>query len=545
MSGAIACVNFSTGADAAPAAAALADLQARDAVARLWAHDGTLWTADAGKARAIAERLGWLTVCDWAAPRAGELESFAAAVRAEGISAIVLLGMGGSGLAAEDIARGVPATPGAPAFHLLDSTVPAAIRVVEAVIDPARTLFILASKSGGTVEVQVLYAHFRARMNERFGAAAGGRFIAISDPGTALAARARAENFRQLFLNPPDIGGRYSALSLFGLVPGALLGSPPSLLLNAGAQAAALCREGAAEINPGVRLGAAMGGFAAAGRDKMLIRLPREWRSLGLWIEQLVAESTGKLGHGIVPVVCDDAPHSGPDRFLVDLVFAGEGPRSAIAGLPSVRLEFSDANALGAAFFIWEFATAISGVMLGVDPFDQPDVQASKDRTSALLARLDTSGHLPATAADDDTVDPRDPAGRARLRDFLQALQPGDHLALTAFTAFDDAIPAALVPLRQFAEARGAAVTFGFGPRYLHSTGQLHKGGGVHQRVLQFTTEVIDDLPIPGAPYGFASLMEAQARGDLEALRELGRPVLRVALPGDPLTALHELMAAE
>jgi len=457
------------------------------------------------------------------------LRVFADEVRQE-FDRVVLLGMGGSSLAPEVLWRTFGWQDGYPALHMLDSTVPGAVQNVDGGGDLSGTLFIVASKSGTTLETMSFFRHFWKRTGGD-----GRQFVAITDPGTSLERLGNEKSFRRVFRNPPDIGGRYSALSLFGLVPAALLGiEVVTLLERAQAMAHRCSPDGSVEDNPGAVLGAMMAEAALAGRDKLSFVLSPGVSSFGLWVEQLVAESTGKNDKGIIPVVCE--PPDAQLRCSADRLFIGvslDDDRSeafdrklqAIEtdGSPLTRIELADPYDLGAEFFRWEFATAVAGAVLGVNPFDQPNVAESKENTKRVLA----GGGSPTEHAG-----PR----RSRVGSLLEGVQQGDYVSIQAFMPpseeNDDRLAALCAALRDRVDA---AVTLGYGPRYLHSTGQLHKGGPKTGHFFQVVVPVENDLGIPEADYSFGRLMAAQAQGDYEALRTRRRPIIRVADPTDLL----------
>ena len=499
----------------------------RDAVAlRLRDRDHTLWREDP---REIADRLGWLSVADEMPERLGEIRGFVQSLDREGVRDVVLLGMGGSSLAPEVFRRTFGSTR--MRLHVLDTTSPAWIRRVTEALDPGRSHVLVASKSGSTIEVRALLAHFAERIP------GGDSFSAITDPETGLHRLAEERGFRNAFLNPPDIGGRYSALSLFGLVPAAVLGMDLDELLRRARELAVRCGpEAPVDENPGLDLGAVLGAGAKAGRDKMTLLTSPGLDSFGLWIEQLVAESVGKDGRGVVPV-CDEpgsaAATSGGDRLHVAIRLAGEENEeldrrlSALesAGQPVYGIEVPDRIALGAEMLRWEIATAVLGHLLDVHPFDQPDVQSTKDRTNAIL-----EGRAPAVppASKDPTA-------------LVGEMREGDWLALLVFGDVTGELVAAADELRRAVlETRGTATTFGMGPRFLHSTGQLHKGGPDTGVFLQLVLEE-EPLPIPGWEFGFGDLLRAQADGDLAALQEAGRRVTRIDGRGDPAGALRRM----
>ncbi len=528
---------------------------------RLLVHDDTLWGEDPAHRKVAANRLGWLDVGRTIAPQAPALRAFAADVAAEGLTHAVLLGMGGSSLAPEVFRRTFGVAPGALELTVLDNTSPAAVRAVADAHDLARTLFVVASKSGGTIEVTSFEKFFWERVVAVRGPQAGRAFVAITDPGTSLEQLARTRGYRRTFTNPPDIGGRYSALSCFGLLPAALVGVDiEALLAGAEAERAALSEGG----GDALALGAALGELARAGRDKLTLVASPAHASVGVWIEQLVAESTGKSGRGIVPVAGE--PLAGPGAYGADRVFVAMGspglPEAteraldalAAAGHPVFRWASPRLLDLGADMLRWEVATAVAGAVLEVDPFDEPNVAEAKAATQAVLKRALAEGRFPerSASAEAGNLAAFAPAGapapgagpEAWLDTLLAQATPGDYVAVLAYLQGSDAREAALEALRRAAGARTKlATTLGIGPRFLHSTGQLHKGGAPNGVFLQVTADE-GDLPIPGEPYGFGLLRAAQAAGDFEVLESRGRRVLRVHLGAAVDAGLERLARA-
>jgi transaldolase/glucose-6-phosphate isomerase len=517
---------------------------------RLWARDGSLWAASGKAAEEVAAWLGWLDLPVAMQERIGELERIAREVRDDGYSRAAVLGMGGSSLAPELFSRVFGDSLGGTAgggleLRILDSTHPDAVRGFREWAESARTIFCVSSKSGSTTEPNAFHAAMSAH-------APALDFIAITDPGTVLADLARSQGFRAIVDGPTDVGGRYSALSVFGLLPAALHGVDlRGLLLRAAAMADA-CRRPATE-NPGLQLGAAMGEAALAGRDKLTILTSARLASLGDWIEQLVAESTGKAGRGIIPVVGEPravATVYGEDRQFVVIAVAGDDdPESqSLAdelerlGHPVERLELPGRLDIGAEFVRWEVATAAAGIVLGIDPFDQPNVQEAKDATRALLDAYRANGGLPQPAPlvaepgiaayGDATLLGDDPVTvEGALRALIETAGPSDYFALLAYLPADPGTVDQLQRIRALVRDRvGLATTLGIGPRFLHSTGQLHKGGPPSGIFLQLTGEPRRDMPIPGWPESFGTLIAAQAAGDLAALEKHGRRVLRLHL---------------
>jgi len=562
-------------AENASADAGLTELEAKRFAERLWAKDASVWKDDAGAQKQIKHALGWLTAPESSALGLGPVRAFAEDIRGEGFTHAVVLGMGGSSLCVETIRRVLPLAAGRPRLHVLDSTHPDAVAAVEKELDLDKTLFVLASKSGSTIEPNCLFDYFWSAIAKRSGAKAGRQFAAITDPGTSLEKLSRERGFRKTFLNPSDVGGRFSALTLFGLVPAALAGADAGILLERARAAAKACSASVpTRDNPGLRLGAALGAHARDGRDKLTMVLDPRLEAVWPWIEQLVAESTGKEGKGIVPVAGETlgAPSEyGRDRLFVRLSLKGRADAAVdnklnaleAAGHPVVRLELADELDLGAQFFLWEVATAAAGFFLGVNPFDQPDVQSAKDRTKDLLERLD-GGALPAEKADfragglaafaDAGLKSalKSDGGQDRpLREVLNAhlarVQPGDYVCLLAFLAETDENRRLLDDARRLARARTTApVTVSWGPRYLHSTGQLYKGGSGRGVFLFLSDGEKTRLPVPGKKYTFGTLCRAQARGDAAATSAAGRRVLRLELgdsAGEGLRAVANALA--
>ncbi len=497
---------------------------------RVWEADPTVWRGDTNT-RELADRLGWLTVGSLVAGDLGALHSFADEIRDDS-DRVVLLGMGGSSLAAQVLWQAFGRRQGWPVFRMLDSTHPSAIRSVEADGDLMNTLFIVASKSGSTIETDAFFRHFWTRCQGR-----GDRFVAVTDPGTPLERLAQARGFRRIFRAPPDVGGRFSALSVFGVLPALLFGVPVGRLLERAERMAHRCGPTTAIAdNPGAALGASLAEAAVGGRDKLTLLLPDRLQAFGLWVEQLIAESTGKNGQGILPVTDEpiDAALRHADQRLYVAVEMGETYRGSwgaqigeleVRRHPLARLRLSDPYDLGAEFFRWEMATAVAGAVLGVNPFDQPNVAESKANTSQILR----GGQHFAPPV------PR----RADLVEFFDGVRSGDYVAVQAFLPPDERSDQALrgvtAALRDRLEA---AVTVGYGPRYLHSTGQLHKGGPQRGHFIQIVGPVAEDIPVPGTEYTFGRLIAAQAAGDYRALSDRGRPVIRVQDPEDLLALM-------
>jgi glucose-6-phosphate isomerase len=515
--------------------------------------DATLW-GPAGTPE-ISNRLGWLSIAERMLAEVEAVKAFAESVRADGLRDVVLLGMGGSSLAPEVLRRCFASSPSGARLHVLDSTDAATIAAVQSAIEPARTLFIVSSKSGGTIEPLSLFAHFFSL------APAGANFAAITDPGSGLETLAHEHGFRGVFHGDPDIGGRYSALSAFGIVPAALMGIDVRALLQgaAGAWQTDIAGDGpelapappadGRDTLPGaVWVGAALSALAQEGRDKLTLLIDPSLPGLGLWLEQLVAESTGKHGTGILPVA--EEPPGEPSTYGEDRVFmwiggpagghnaqgspAAEHARAyAQAGHPVITVRSGGPADLGRLFLFAELAVAVAGWGLEINPFDQPNVQQAKDATNRVLSSYETSHALPEVADADDGA----------LSALLSDVSPPEYVAIMGYLQPTPEFDAAVAELRAaIRNCRRATTTFGYGPRFLHSTGQFHKGGPRTGRFLQLLHDGPRDLDIPRRPYTFTTLKNAQAIGDLQTLRSLGLPAERVRLAGDdPASALRAL----
>jgi len=532
------------GAAGSAVSEALEEARAAGVVSRIWDRDASLWSSDADVQTKIANRLGWLDVPGWALQRMDELRRLSADARS--FSHAVLLGMGGSSLAPEVLA----ATFGASRLVVLDSTDPSEILAKQASIDPKRTMFFVASKSGETIETRSHAAHFLGSAGD------AAHFVAVTDPGSPLETFARERGFGNIFLNPPDIGGRYSALSFFGLAPSSAAGIDPAPLLSRARSAGDSCREG--RDDAGLQLGVALGELARGGRDKVTIVASPGLSSFGAWAEQLLAESTGKDGRGLIPI--DGEPLGPPEAYGEDRVFVHLrlGPSRAHvdalrrlerAGHPVLTMRVAGPEDVGALFFQWEFATAIAGWRLGVNPFDEPNVSESKQNTARIISTYEQSGSLPGitpvAAARGIKVFGVPAAGSVvdALRAFLKAVRPGDYVALQAFVPRNEATAKTLRAIRtEIRDHLHVATTAGFGPRFLHSTGQLHKGGPPKGVFLQITTEHPEDVAIPGQRYSFGVLQAAQAAGDFDSLKRHGRPVARAHVTEHGLPALTRIV---
>ncbi|HET8575798.1 MAG TPA: bifunctional transaldolase/phosoglucose isomerase [Methylomirabilota bacterium] len=541
---------------------------AEDKVRRLWRGDATLWTGG------DEDRwLGWLGIAADQLAHIDRLAQIADGVRCEGFTHALLLGMGGSSLGPEVLARTLGHVAGFPALHVLDATDPAQVLSFELRVDLRHTLCLVSSKSGTTLEPNIFMQYFLDRLKHVVGPEAGRRFVAITDPGSKLEQAAEAEGFRRVFFGLPTIGGRYSVLSDFGMVPAAITGVDVGRLLARAADMARRCgADVAPEDNPGVMLGAVLGVAAARGRDKVTLIASPALEALGAWLEQLLAESTGKAGRGLIPV--DREPLGPPPVYGADRLFvylrsraAPEGVQDdAVAALeavgqPIVRIDIEDVYDLGAEFFRWEFATAVVGAILAINPFDQPDVEASKVATRRLTDEYARTGALPAEApffeaaglrffADTRNAAAlleaaRDRTVPALLRAHLTRANPGDYAAVLAYLEMSPAHEKTLQDVRRMIRDRCRIATcLGFGPRFLHSTGQAYKGGPNSGVFLQITCDDAADLRVPGQSYTFGVVKAAQARGDFEVLAERGRRALRVHLGADVPAGLDALRNA-
>lgn len=542
---------------------ALASLKEKEATKRLWAKDATLWKTEESAVKIINNALGWLRVAEMMKERVGELTDFANEIKTAGFNHIMLLGMGGSSLCPEVFRRTFGKQEGFPELIVLDTTDPDTVADFESRIELEKTLFIVASKSGTTIEPLTFYKYFFHRV-KTVKENAGENFVAITDPGTLMERMAAEDKFRRIFINPADIGGRYSALSYFGMLPAALMGLNIDELLS---RAIAMMEDCKSENeNYGLNLGALMGACAVEGRDKLTLVADEKIASLGLWIEQLVAESTGKEGKGIVPIAGEGLTHAesyGDDRVFVSIhigaadVYAEEKLNAlSEKGFPVVRHTLKDIYDLCAEFFLWETATAISGAVLEINPFDQPNVQESKDNTVALLNEFKQNGALPqkeATITEDGfklfgwtTNLPNAEAMSLNLclKTFLQQIKDGDYVALLAYIQETDEHDKLLQVIRlKLREKFGVATTTGYGPRFLHSTGQLHKGGADNGVFIQLTDDDKTDLPIPNEPYTFSILNQAQALGDFGSLEKRNRRAVRFHLGKDASEGLKRLLS--
>jgi glucose-6-phosphate isomerase len=559
----------------------LNDWRASGKVKRLWDGDASLWTGEDE-----ARWLGWLGIVDEQLAHISDLKALAAEVKSDGFTDILLMGMGGSSLCPEVLSLTYPQAAGFPRLHILDSVDPAQIRSVEKKISVAKTLFIVSSKSGGTLEPNIYKQYFFDLVQKTVGAEKAGRhFIAITDPGSKMQQVAERDKFRHIFYGLPSIGGRYSALSNFGMVPAAAMGLDLDQFLNKTKEMVTACKPSSAvEQNPGVLLGLILGTAAKSGRDKITLITSPGIADLGAWLEQLIAESTGKLGKGIIPV--DRETLGAPDVYGKDRIFAYLQLQSEIstapeqdskvealekAGHPVVRITVADIYGLGQEFFRWEIATAVAGSILQINAFNQPDVEASKIVTKKLTSEYEDKGALPSEKPIVDEAgfklftDDKNAADLARaastggssgdqskdaLKNYLRAhlarLGENDYFALLAYVEMNPEHEALLQTLRLLVRDRKRVATcLGFGPRFLHSTGQAYKGGPNSGVFLQITCDDAADLPVPGQKYTFGIVKAAQARGDFQVLADRKRRALRIHLGSDVkagLTKLTELV---
>ena len=528
--------------------------------ARLWRGDASLWSgADE------SNWLGWLNIAPQIRDHADDLCAFAQQVRDRGITDILLLGMGGSSLCPEVLAMTFGCQEGWPRLHVLDSTVPAQVQRFADAVNLETTLCVVASKSGTTTEPHAFCEYFWAKMRETIGDSAGQHFIAITDPGSDLETLARERDFLSIFYGLPEIGGRFSALSNFGMVPAALIGIDVREFLERAVAMGKRCKI-SDEQNPGLLLGLVLGELAKVGRDKVtLVTSPKLW-DLGAWLEQLLAESTGKNGRGLIPVDLEEV--ATPDMYGEDRVFvyirlkddADAGQDIGIENLrdahfPVIQIDVAELLDLGAEFFRWEYATAVAGAVLNINPFDQPNVQESKDFTAELTRAYEKEGTLPVQTPffiDEDVLVYADEANTQALgtlnsciAGLLNQIRAGDYVALCAYLDMNEDIVAVLQALRhRIRNVYRVATTLGFGPRFLHSTGQLHKGGPNNVVVVQLTSDDVTDVDIPGRAFSFGVLKQAQALGDASALSSRKRRAIRIYFKKDIIAGIHRVKQA-
>jgi transaldolase/glucose-6-phosphate isomerase len=546
----------------------LADWQAGDKVSRLWKHDASLWSNTDE-----ATWLGWLDITDEQIAHINDLRALATDIKSAGFTDILLLGMGGSSLCPEVLDKTYGHISGFPQLHVLDSTDPAQVKAFDSIVDPAKTLFIVSSKSGSTLEPNIFKQYFFERTIQAVGKdKAGSHFIAVTDPGSKMEQVAKADNFRHIFYGLPSIGGRYSALSNFGMVPAAAMGLDVTKFLELTKQMVQSCKNSTVAENPGALLGVILGTAAKSGRDKVTIIASPGISDVGAWLEQLLAESTGKQGHGIIPV--DREALGAPNVYGNDRVFAylrlepapdadQDAKVAALenAGQPVIRISVADIYNIGQEFFRWEIATAVAGSIIGINAFNQPDVEAAKIATRDLTTAYEKTGSLPAESPvlEDAGVklftDPKNADALAKaassktlagyLRAHLNRIGAGDYFALLGFIQMTAEHEGKLQELRHAVrDKKHSATCLGFGPRFLHSTGQAYKGGPNSGVFLQVTCDDAADLPVPDQKYTFGIVKAAQARGDFQVLADRGRRALRVHLGKDLNAGLATLAKA-
>jgi transaldolase / glucose-6-phosphate isomerase len=520
--------------------------QQDNTIARIWMKHRSLWSTQQD-AKEIVDRLGWLDMPQSMKEQAGLINAFAKEIKSEQFRHFVLLGMGGSSLAPEVFQAACGNVPGYPELKVMDSTHPSSIADLSSQIDPKKTLFLVSSKSGTTLETLTLFYYFWKQVSES-STTPGHHFVAITDPGSSLVQLANDRQFRRIFLAPPEVGGRYSALSVFGMVPAALIGINIDRLLEKACRMAEDCGASVnASRNPGARLGAVLGEFGISGRDKITFVTSPSFSSLPFWLEQLVAESTGKEDKGLIPVAGEII--GSPQVYDNDRLFIGisltrgddqfeklEALQSA--GFPVLQFTMNGISDLGQEFFRWEFATAAASALLRINPFDQPDVQLAKDLARKAMESAPGKGK---DSEDVISLSENSQLSQA-LRQWIESIQPGDYIALQAYLPQTLQIKNGLESLRNFLRDRlHVATTVGYGPRFLHSTGQLHKGGPNKGVFIQFTDRPVDDLAVPEKGYSFGALIRAQAEGDYQALKQRNRRIIRINLGTQAAEGLAEV----
>ncbi|HEX2912126.1 MAG TPA: glucose-6-phosphate isomerase [Chloroflexia bacterium] len=521
-----------------------AELEEEDFARRLWKKDTSLWKVDEASRETLSKQLGWLDLPQAAQVRAADLVTLAQDIKFENYQHIVLVGVGGNTLGPEIMRQVLGQIQGTPRLTVVDLTDPGFILQIEKAIDPASTLFVVSSKKGISVATEAFLAYFYDKVKTLKPEAAEANFVAVTDSGSSLEKKARELNFREVFLSPPDISGRYSVLSNYGLVPAVLSGYDIHQMISRAVSMAEECHKVGLE-NPGLHLGAVIGTAARQGRDKVTLVMPREISVFGLWVEQLIAENTGSEGHSILPVAGEEllAPEAyGSDRLFVYFQLENQSntrieerlKKLEAAGHPLVRLRLSNTYDLAAEFFRWEFAIAVAGAVLGVNPFEEPDITRIKDKTAVLLAEYAQSGQLPQLNIQPDpdglrhTGRPGESAKEA-LEQLFEQVKPGDYVAFQAYTTPGEVNNAVLHELRTLVQEKlRVATTVGYGPRFLHSTGQLHKGGVNNGVLIQIVTADPEDVMVPGKPYSFSLIKQAQAIEDYKSLEARGRRVLSI-----------------
>ena len=538
-------------------------LEKTDLASRIWRKDATVWIPDRTKADSTPElidRLGWLETPENMLQEVSTMEELAKEIKEEGFKHVVLLGMGGSSLAPEVFMSSFGPAEGYPALIVLDSTHPKAIKNVLDKINIRRTIFLVSSKSGGTLETDSLFRFFFNAVESET-TDVGSRFIAITDPGTSLEKLSKEKKFRGVFASPKDVGGRFSALTYFGLLPAALIGVNIEAVLKKAIIAAEESQRPAPITgNPAIVLGTVLGELAMEGRNKLTLFTSKEIGSFGAWVEQLIAESTGKNNRGIVPIVgedIEDPSYYGEDRLFIYVHLKGSDDdidsdldSLESSGEPVVRIDIEDKEELGGLFFNWEMATAVAGALMGINPFDQPDVEATKIKTKELMKAFEDNGVLPSLKPllSEKSIDLYSPLKlngsflEEALRNFLSLASQGDYLSIMAYLPREPQIEQLLEKMRGSLFKRlKRPTTLGYGPRFLHSTGQLHKGDANKGIFIQITGDAATDLAVPGKGYSFSTLIAAQAEGDYRALCERNRRIIRLHLKGNLAESLAEL----
>jgi glucose-6-phosphate isomerase len=539
-------------------------LNAKNFTAGFWQKEATLWTDSAEGQESIRSFMGWLRVAETMQQAVPEIEAFVKEVKDAGFEHVVVMGMGGSTMAPIVFEKSFERANGGLPISVLDTTDPGTVQHIEQSVPLDKTLFIVASKSGTTAEPLAFGDYFYAKLKEIKGDKAGENFVAITDPGSKFVTNATNEGYRKIFLNFAEVGGRFSALTYFGLVPAALYGINIAELLDRAVVMMRACgSEGDVQDNPGLQLGATMGVLSKQGRDKLTLVVPDKLHDLGLWLEQLLAESTGKEGKGVLPVAGE--PLGTPDVYGHDRLFVYVGYQDTPdtdnrnklkaleeAGHPVVTILMKEPLDLGAEFFRWEVGTAVAGAVLRINPFDQPNVQESKTATDRVMKVVQEQGHLPAgpaAAAEADGVsyftDAKGDGAVGTLKAFFAQAKAGDFVNLQAYLTESDAISAELQEFRKLVQENlHLATTSGYGPRFLHSTGQYHKGGPNTGLFVQFTHQSPVELPLPGRSYSFGTFENAQAQGDLETLQQYKRRTLHIDLGGNAEQTLPKVVAA-
>jgi transaldolase/glucose-6-phosphate isomerase len=539
------------------------ELNNKNFTAGFWQKEATLWTDNAEAQESIRSFMGWLRVAETMQKAVTEITDFVREVNEAGFQHVVVMGMGGSTMAPIVFEKSFPGSKGLP-LSILDTTDPGTVQQIEQSVPLDKTLFIVASKSGTTAEPLAFGDYFYAKLKEIKGDKAGENFVAITDPGSKFVTNATNEGYRKIFLNFAEVGGRFSALTYFGLVPAALYGIDIAALLDRAVAMMQACgSDGAVTDNPGLQLGATMGVLSKAGRDKLTLVVPEALHDLGLWLEQLLAESTGKEGKGILPVAGE--PLADPSVYGNDRLFVYVGYENTpdtenrdklkaleAAGHPVVTILMNEPLDLGAEFFRWEVGTAVAGAVLRINPFDQPNVQESKTATDRVMKVVQEQGHLPAgpaAAATENGVsyftDAQGDGAVGTLAAFFGQAKAGDFVNLQAYLTESAEVSQELLEFRQLVQQHlHVATTSGYGPRFLHSTGQFHKGGPNTGLFVQFTHKSPVELPLPGRSYSFGTFENAQAQGDLETLQQYKRRTLHIDLGSDAAQSLRSVLAA-